>query len=443
MSQRQLLTGGVLLNDVLPAPSVFAEPSSLAFVNRGDEASMSQVETAYTNIVGLNDLFFYSWFAAVTSASQSGAQRLECKFRANSGATVTFENAARCPSGQFWMTTMGLNRGAFSTSSMETLVEQEDATPLGGIKASGILAIAFSEMGVENQDWFGILYPSGVAGNNDVDSTTTASAIDVQSTEDYLVFWNAIHSPDGITYRNLRFHPRIDGEDISHVRTNSTSGGATRTGRGYSIGMGDAGLSGAVGGNIFTGVSVMPLQKGLRTPSFQASIAEDEAGLQKDMNYSMFVMRKAMFEQSVIAKVTARQQNTSETHLDTDFQVAINSTGKVWIVVSSTYMSAHPNMEVSLHREAAGGGGDVDLIDPIELRGMAGADSGQLLNTDQSCVPLWLSYVDDNPGDVIYTLRLGRGTAGSEVNTINMQDDGTDGVDGYMMALELNLATDT
>jgi hypothetical protein len=443
MSQRQLLTGGVQIHDVLPAPSVFAEPSSLAFVNRDDVGAMSQVEAVYTDIVGLNGLYFYSWFAAVTSASQSGAQKLTCKFRANSGSPVTFSNNARCPSGQFWMTTMGLTRAAFSTSTMETLIEQEDATPIGSIQSSGILAMFLSEMGVTDQDNFGIFFDPGVAGNNDVDSTTTGLTLDIKSTEDYLVFWNAVHSPDGITYRNLRFHPRIDGEDISHVRSNSTSGGATRTGRGYSIGMGDAGLTGDVGGNIFTGVSVVPLQKGVRTPSFQASIAEDEAALQKDMNYSMFVIRKAMFEQAKIAKVTTRQQNTSETHLDTDFQVAINSTGKVWIVVSSTYMSAHPNMEVSLHREDAGGGGDVDLIDPIELRGMAGADSGQLLNTDQSCVPLWLSYVDDNPGDVIYTLRLGRGTAGSEVNTINMRDDGLDGVDGYMMALELNLATDT
>ena len=96
-----------------------------------------------------------------------------------------------------------------------------------------------------------------------------------------------------------------------------------------------------------------------------------------------------------------------------------------------------------LHRENAGGGGDIDLIGPIELRGMEGATTGQLLNTDQSCFPLWLAYVDDNPGDVVYTLRLGRNVAGSDLNTINMRDDGKGGFDGYMLALELNLGTDT
>lgn len=444
MSQRQLLTGGVQLRDVLPAPTVFAEPPSLAFVNRGAMASMPQSETAYTNIVGLNDTYFTSWFAAVTSAVQNNDQLLECKFRVNSAVTGVWSNQARLATGQKWMTSMGLNLGGIVSTSIETRLVQEDASPLGLIKSAGHLAIAESDLGVTDQDYFNIFGFSGaVAGNNDVDVTTTGNTFDVKSTEDYLVFWNAIHQPDGITYRNLRFHPRIDGEDIVHVRTNSTSGGATRTGRGFSIGMGDAWLSGSVGSNVFTGVSIMPLQKGVRTPSFQASIAEDEAAVQKTMAYSMFAIRKSMFEQAKITKITALQQNMSETHLDTDFQVAINSTKKVWVIVSSTYMSAHPNMEVSLHREAAGGGGGVDLIDPIELRGMAGITTGQLLNTDQSCIPLWLAYVDDNPGDVVYTLRLGRGAAGSQLNTINMRDDGTAGFDGYMLALELSFGTDT
>lgn len=444
MSQRQMLIGGVLLDDVLPAPSVFAEPT-LSFVNRGDTASMSQVETAYTNIAGLSGTYFTSWFAAVTSAAQNNDQLLECKFRANGVGTVIWPAQARLSTGQNWMTTTGLNLGGInSTSTIETRVVQEDVSPVGSIKAAGHLAIDLNDMGVADQDYFNIFgFTGGVAGNNDVDATTTGNTFDVKSTEDYLVFWNAIHLPDSITYRNLRFHPRIDGEDIVHVRTNDTSPGASRTGRGFSIGMGDPGLSGAVGNNVFTGLSVMPLQKGVRTPSFQASIAEDEAGVQKDMSYQMFAIRKSMFEQASIAKVTTLQQNTSETHLDTDFQVAINSTDKVWIIVSSTYMSSHPNMEVSLHRENAGGGGDIDLIGPIELRGMEGATTGQLLNTDQSCFPLWLAYVDDNPGDVVYTLRLGRNVAGSDLNTINMRDDGKGGFDGYMLALELNLGTDT
>ncbi len=445
MSQRQMLIGGVQLHDVLPAPTLFAEPSSLAFVNRGAMASMPQSEIAYTNIVGLNDTYFTSWFAAVTSAVQNDDQLLECKFRANSGKSALWSNQARLATGQQWMTSMGLNLGGIvSTSTIETRLVQEDASPLGLIKSAGHLAIAESDLGVADQDYFSIFGFSGaVAGNNDVDVTTTGNTFDVKSTEDYLVFWSVIHLPNSITYRNLRFHPRIDGEDIVHVRTNSTSGGATRTGRGFSIGMGDAGLSGSVGSNVFTGVSIMPLQKGVRTPSFQASIAEDEADVQKTMSYSMFAIRKSMFEQAKITKVTALQQNTSETHRDTDFQVAINSSKKVWVIVSSSYMSAHPNMEVSLHRAAGGGGGDVDLIDPIELRGMAGITTGQLLNTDQSCYPLWIAYVDDNPGDVVYTLRLGRNVAGGDLNTINMRDDGTAGFDGYIMALELSFGTDT
>ena len=443
MSQRQLLIGGVV-KTILPLPTLFAEPT-VYFVNRDDTASLAQTEATYINLTGLPlATYFQSWFVATESAVQNNDQKLFAQWEETAGdGLASWPNSARLPSGQSWFTTAGVN-GLNTGTAWSTQLQSEDAAPLGGVLAAGHAAWLANDIGVVLQDWFSMNnFPLTNAGNDDTDNTATSTDIDIQGTEDYLIFWSAVVAPMGTDYRNVRFNPLLDGVDFTGVRTNSTSGGATRTGRGFSVGFGDAGISLGLGAQTYTGVTVAPLEAGLRTPSFKCSTAEDLGGTTTPMFFTMFAIRKAMFEQAEITKVTARQQNTSETHLDTDFEVSINSTKKVMILVSSTYMGSHPNMEVVLKREAAGGGGDVNLIQPIELRATTGATTGQLLNTDQSCYPLWLMYIDDNPGDVVYKLQLGRNVSGSDVNTINMRDDGTDGFNGYIMALELSFGTDT
>lgn len=447
MSQRQLLTGGVGKNNLLPLPTLFSEPT-VSFVNRDDSASLAQAEATYVNLTGLTlTNYFQSWFVATESVAQNNDQKLFAQWETTPTSGSPFwPNSARLASGQLWFTTAGVNARHLPVGGgLSTQLQSEDETPLGGVRAAGHVAWPATEIGNQLQDWFaGENFPaSSDAGNDDTDNTVSADDIVIKGTEDYLVFWTAISAPTGTTYRNVRFNPLIDGVDITGVRTDSTSGGAVRTGRGFSIGFGDAGISEGLGAQTYTGVAVVPIEAGTRTLSFNCSTAEDLGGTTTPMSFDMFIFRKAIFEQAEITKVTARQQNTSETHLDTDFEVAINSTKKVMVLVSSTYMGSHPNMEVVLKRENAGGGGDVNLIQPIELRATTGVTTGQLLNTDQSTYPLWLMYIDDNPGDVVYKLQLGRNVSGSDLNTINMRDDGTDGFNGYIMALELSFGTDT
>ena len=301
MSQRQLLTGGVNLRDVLPAPSVFAEPSSLSFVNRDDAASTSDTPATYTNITGLPAFttFFFSWFAATTSAVQNGAQEIDvhCENAPGPSGVVEFVHSGRLPSGQEWYTTPGVNFINSAKTEHLTEISQEDAgAPLGGIRAAFHLAFPVNDIGVSMQDWFQAGFGLGEAGNNDVDATITASDFDIKSTEEYLILWTITNSAqDSSVFRNIRWNPLIDDVDITNVRTDSTSGGATRTGRGFSVGKGDAGLTGNVGDFTFTGATIQPLQKGLRAPTFKSSIAEDLGGINKFMSPFMFIFRKSIF----------------------------------------------------------------------------------------------------------------------------------------------------
>ena len=439
MSQRQMLIGGVELHNVLPAPTVFAEPSVIYFSNRDDTASMTQTEATYDNIVGMTsgELHFTMWFAGVFTAA-STLQSFTAK-------SSFFDGDARpASSSRTWRTTMGRVRGLVGVTSVETLIQQEDASPLGQIRASGLLAFPRGDMGVNNQDYF---FTSSINNNtsfNDTNNLVTTFPIDIKSTEDYIVFWSMAHLGGADYERNFRFTPRIDDEDIVHVRTDSTSGGAARTGRGFSVQKGAVEGGTDVGSSGWSGVAVLPIEKGTRTPGFRAGIWENEAGAGENVaNANMVIIRKAMFEQAEITKVSSKIQNTSESLLDTTLEVAINSTKKVAVIVSSSYMSGQVGgPEVQLWRENAGGGGGVELVQPIELAGESN-ETDAAASTDRDLYPLWMFYVDDNPGDVVYKLRLGRATAGAATNTINVRDDGTDGFDGYIMALELSFGTDT
>jgi hypothetical protein len=264
--------------------------------------------------------------------------------------------------------------------------------------------------------------------------------------EDYLLFLNGrINNTTAGSARSLRWHIEVDGEDLFNVRTNSKTGGATRTGRGFQI------RSGAVQRQQFCYLhaAVKHFGYGDRTPSLTWNRHESADNNESQNWHYAYAQRTAMLSKFTYMNDTNAVLVDSNTFADSAFSVDIVSDGTPIIVGFSTSVHMRDgsvSFEIMRDATVITPTGGVAEVTNFSVQGDgANPSTVGVGHTDNSTIPVTLLWVDSSPpvGTRTYKMRYRRGPTGGSINSMmNCRDDGSSGFVGMMFAWEYKFATE-
>lgn len=273
----------------------------------------------------------------------------------------------------------------------------------------------------------------------------------IQSTEEYIILtgYRVLYDNNNNVAddQSMQWTVEIDGVDMTGVNSGNTTGGAGRPGRGF-------GFSWDSGGVTWQSMSAVAktLPKGTRTFT-QVGRREGDTGSISDRLSSLsWIIRRNMFQNSDIKKVSTAVGpfDPDNDWQSTDFEVSITSSNKVLVIFSTSVMRmSSDKMPVfrivnASDTKVFGGDATTDAFSCYSWNNSY--SSADTPSTDADVTPFFLCAVFDNPGTETWKIQYTKrdnGLSNPQEVLWNCRDDGSDGFDGYMMALELVLATDT
>lgn len=283
----------------------------------------------------------------------------------------------------------------------------------------------------------------------DTDNTST-STFTVAHTGYHLMFYNSRvrdANAGGSLARHVRFHWTVDGVDPFNIRTNAKTG-ATKTGRGFDIGMRNTAAAG--NGPNFAQFGLSYLTAGAHTVVVTGNRHEsgDNAeAIQANVIMAVNVNVFSKFMSTTLS--TAQTISNSTTYADTSMQpltIQTDGTAPILLLFSTT---VHQSAAVNIAAFRITRNGTVITPNGSDIGGNIYPTAksfknpynvnGNIISTDNSTVPFSMMWVD-NPGAGTWTYQVqARGSSGVTAFW-NTNDAGQSGYVGFFGLAELKLA---
>ena len=248
--------------------------------------------------------------------------------------------------------------------------------------------------------------------------------------------------------RVLRWSNELNGEEFTNVRTDTTTGGSTKSGRGYQIHM--------PLNNFWHLYSwqfrVMPLPTGRDlTGSYTTNIWDHttNTGTQSEFDGTGFrIYRPLAFNQFESSESRVAVLSDSDTWADSDFEVTVeaNGTTPFWLGLSTSLHQFEGQTRFRITRDGTPitpEGTDYPTWGQTNQVSFIGGTNG-VGDTDNETLPFTLLWVDTpSAGPTTYKVQYRRnnGFTGAHNAIWNSRDDGSDGYIGTFFAAELSFPT--
>ena len=313
-------------------------------------------------------------------------------------------------------------------------------------------------LGKRDLDWFVIGFSGGRVDYDDTGDTDATSAMNAglsidssRANDDWLVMWRHRFEKNGGfptgTERTLRGYFQLDGQDLFNIRTNNTTAGANKTGRGFQVHYGLQNFNGTMA----TPFVVQNLSVGEHTGTAVANMHEtiSSNGSQLD-NLALLVLRTAAFKQFESIENTSAVTVTSDTWTDSNFTVTVEADGvsTFWIGFSTTVHQFEGQVRFRIVRNTSTilttEGTDYPTWGKFATGSFTDGSDG-VGDTDNDTLPFTMFWTDTPPaGTVSYKIQYRRnnGFTGANSAMFNTRDDGSDGFRGTLFAAELSLAVE-
>lgn len=438
----------VIVNDFVEPVELFTDTETA-----GTTFPILPTETEYADLITTQNNYFLLGYANFNGIGQVGIndQRYRVNFREdpnstsgdNAGArTDLLPGAAFGATGNPWNTSLVFIRAPeiidpinLPPVGFNIVISQDPGATTGGeMNISEMLAFSEEALGIAGVDYFNIrITAEQFASGNDANSTVSTN-IDVQKEDDYLLLWQVETRCNQNDLLSLRWKFLIDDIDIYNVSTDSTSIGATNTGRGFQTQVNDIGNFWA-----HTGCAMVNLTEGVHNIKFVKNIFENVVinSNTQSRNVRLILIRKGMFRRFAFKEVDTTVSTSSTGATDTDFEVSLSSDRNVLVLF---FTSVH-------HIGAGNKTTSFDLLQNDMATPIADVGAGPLVNsytgtsgsTDADTFPFFFFKTFNNPGDSTWKVQINR-VGGSGDVLANVKDDGTSGFKGYLIAAELNFA---
>jgi hypothetical protein len=317
----------------------------------------------------------------------------------------------------------------------------------------GAASHAGPTIGVRDTDWFvtGLsVVTYSDSADTDVTSTlnTSITIPESRSQDKWLTMCNLRVEKNGGfptgTARTLRYFIEVNGEDLFNVRTNNTTGGANKTGRGFQLHFGLQNF------NQFSACPfvIQNFPAGVLTSQTTANChqAIGSNGSQLD-NSAVTMMRTAAFSQFEYLEDTTAVIVNSDTFQDSAFTVTVDADGtsSFLLGLSTTVHQYTGQVRFEITRNGTpitNNGTDYPTLGKWDTSAFTDGSNGTG-DTDNDTLPFTMFWADTPPvGSTTYTVRYRRnsGFTGSNNAMFNTRDDGSSGYRGTFFAAELKLA---
>jgi hypothetical protein len=316
----------------------------------------------------------------------------------------------------------------------------------------GIIGNYFTD--VYNVGHSGIISFSSTTDDLDISSTINSVVIPKSRRNEEWIVINTIgvekrgNFPTGDS-RVLRWFYEFEGEDFTNVRTNTTTGGSTKNGRGYSWSVSE--------GNFTHGrfsqmrVMTLPTNRPL-TGGFTGNIwdaSRNTVGVASEIDtQTLTLIRTEALNKFEWMEDRNAVVVSSDTWTASNFEVTIdcNGTDPIWLGFSTSVHQFAGQTRFRLTRDGTpimSDGADWMSYGQMDQLTFIGGSNG-VGDTDNDTLPLGLWWVD-NPSAGLRTYRVeyrrNNGFTGANNAIFNSRDDGSSGFIGTLFAAEMSFPT--